>query len=166
MRFEKFEGWLYKFWWRDVSHTSDLNQGGLIWALCVVTWWIFLDKKLFLMLPLPSRVFNFVFKSSITLGAIMKWWLAFHWVEVEKCWAKFLMMLCAAQTKIQFKFLLCRPHWLVLTLQAPRVSKVNFLLTKSVQCINKREGYENKQNDHLEEKSFISCINKFSLIIL
>ena len=26
------------------------------------------------------------------------------------------------------KFLLCGAHWLVLTLQAPRVSKVNFLL--------------------------------------
>ena len=51
-------------------------------------------------------------------------------------------------------------------LKAPRVSKVNFLLTISVQCINKREGYENKQNDHSKEKSFISFINKFSLLIL
>ena len=85
---------------------------------------------------------------------------------MEKCWAKFLMMLCAAQTKMQFKFLLCGPHRLVLTLQAPRVSKVIFLLTISVQCINKREGYENKQNDHSKEKCFISFINTFSLLIL
>ena len=78
---------------------SDPNQEDQIWALCVVTLWIFLDKKLFLILPLPSWVFNFVFKGSIPLGAIMKWWLAFHWVGMEKCWAKFLMMLCAAQIK-------------------------------------------------------------------
>ena len=73
------------------------------------------------------------------------------------------MMVCAAQTKIQFKFLLCGLHWLVLTLQAPRVSKVNFLLTISVQCINKREGYENQQNDHSKEKCFISFINKLAM---
>ena len=41
--------------WRDVRHMSDPNQEGRI-------------------LPLPSRVFNFVFKSSIPLQAIMKWW--------------------------------------------------------------------------------------------
>ena len=68
---------------------------------------------------------------------------------------------------ILIKFLLCGPHWLVLTLQAPRVSKVNFLLTISVQCINKREGYENKQSDDSKEKCLIiSFINKFSLLLL
>ena len=74
------------------------------------------------------------------------------------------MMLCAVQTKIQFKFLLCGPHCLVLTLQAAEVSNVNFLFTISFQFINKREGYENKQNDHSKEKCFISFINKFSLL--
>lgn len=65
------------------------------------------------------------------------------------------------------KFLLCGPHWLVLTLQAPRVNNVNFLLTISVQCINKSEGYENKQNDHSKEKCLIaSFVNKFSLLLL
>ena len=56
------------------------------------------------------------------------------------------------------KFLLCGPRQLVLTLHPIRVSKVHFFLTVSVQYINKREGYENKQNDHSEEKNLYTGI--------
>ena len=120
----------------------------------------------------PLGVFNFIFKGSIPPGAIMKWWPSISLSRgggMEGCWASNSSWWCFVLLKPRYsliKFLLCGPHQLVLTLQAPRVSNINFLLSLSGQCINKREAYENKQNDHSRGKCFISFINKCSLLIL